>query len=54
MSRGFGIVLLLAGSGVLLYDSLATEGHGSLGFAILLLLVMASGLLLDSGEEDRP
>jgi len=53
MSRGLGILLLLAGSILLLVDSLGIEGRGSTGLDVLLLLV-GSGLLLGSREEGNP
>ncbi len=53
MSRGLGILLLLAGSILLLEDSLEIEGRESSGLDVLLLLV-GSGLLLDSREEGHP
>jgi len=50
MSRGLGILLSLAGSILLLEDSLGIERRGSIGLDVLLLLV-GSGLLLGSREE---
>jgi hypothetical protein len=53
MRRGLGLLLLVAGSVLVLDDSLGKEARGSSGLDVLLLL-MGSGLLLGSGEEDHP
>jgi len=53
MRRGLGLLLLVAGSVLVLDDSLGTEARGGSGLDVLLLLV-GSGLLLGSGEEDHP
>lgn len=53
MSRGLGLLMLLAGSALLLDDGPGTEARRNLGLAGLLVL-MGSGLLLGSGEPDRP
>ncbi len=53
MSRGLGLLLLLAGSALLLDDGPGKEARRSLGLAGLLVLV-GSGLLLGCGEQDDP
>ena len=53
MRRGLGVLLLLAGSVLILDDSIGKEARGSSGLDVLLLL-MGTGLVLDSGKEDRP
>jgi hypothetical protein len=52
MSRGLGLLLLLAGSALLLEDGPGTEARRSVGLAGL-LVVMGSGLLLGTGESGR-
>ncbi len=53
MSRGLGLLILLAGSGLVLDDSSGAEARRRPGLGVL-LLVLGSGLLLGSGEEDHP
>ncbi len=53
MRRGLGLLLLLGGSGVLLKDTLGKENRWSPGVAALMVMI-GSGLLLGSGEEDHP
>ncbi len=53
MSRGLGLLMLLAGSALLLDDGPGLEARRNLGLAGL-LVVMGSGLLLGSGEHDHP
>jgi hypothetical protein len=53
MSRGLRLLLLLAGSALLLEEGRGTEPRRSLGLDILLVLV-GSGLLPRSGGPDGP
>jgi hypothetical protein len=54
MSRGVGLLLLLAGSVLLAEDSLGSRPQKGRGLDVLLLMV-GSGLLLDSKKkEDHP
>ncbi len=53
MNRGFGFLLMLAGSGLLLNDGSRTEARSILGPAVLLLLT-GTGLLAGWAEEDLP
>jgi hypothetical protein len=50
MSRGIGLLLVLAGSALLLDDSLGREAPRGSGLDVLLLL-MGSSLLVGEGEE---
>ncbi len=52
MSRGIGLLLLLAGSALLLDDSLGEEAPRGSGLDVV-LLVMGSSLLVGGGEEDH-
>ncbi len=51
MSRGLGLLLSLAGLGLLLEDDSGTKASKTRGFGVLLLLA-GSGLLLGNLEED--
>jgi len=53
MYRGFGLLLMLAGSGLLVEGGSRTESRSTLGPAILLLLT-GTGLLAGWAEEDLP
>jgi hypothetical protein len=53
MSRGVALLLLLLGSVLLVEDSLASGPQRGRGLDVLLLMV-GTGLLLDSGKQDRP
>ncbi len=53
MSRGVGLLMVLAGAGLVLDDSSGAEARRSPGLGVL-LLVVGSGLLLARGEEDHP
>ncbi len=52
MSRGIGLLLLLAGSALLLDDCLETGPPRGSGLDVA-LLVMGSSLLVGGGEEDH-
>ncbi len=53
MSRGIGLLMVIAGAGLVLDDNSGVEAQRSPGLGVL-LLVLGSGLLLASGEEDHP
>jgi hypothetical protein len=53
MSRGVGLLLLLAGSVLLAEDSMGSGPQKGRGLDVLLLMV-GSGLLLECKKEDRP
>ncbi len=53
MYRGFGLLLTLAGSGLLLGNGSRREARSTLGPAVLLLLT-GTGLLAGWAEEDLP
>lgn len=52
MSCGLGLLMLIAGSALLLDDRPGMEARMNFGLAGL-LVVMGSGLLLNGGEQDH-
>lgn len=53
MSRGLGLLMLFAGSALLLEEGRGTEAPRIHGLDILVVLV-GSGLLFSSGEPNHP